>query len=105
MKCVYVIFPNQLFYDVKHISEKHEIYLIEEFLFFKQYNFHKQKIAFHRATMKSYKDYLVSLNHTVNYIDSSNILSDIRNFETEIKRKKINTIRIIDPNDEWLLKE
>ena len=104
MKCVYVIFPNQLFYDVKHINEKHEIYLIEEFLFFKQYNFHKQKIAFHRATMKSYEDYLVSLNRTVNYIDSSNILSDIRNFETEIKRKKINTIRIIDPNDEWLLR-
>jgi len=73
-----------------------------EFLFFKQYKFHKQKIAFHRATMKYYQSFLEKLGHKVQYIDSNNELSDIRNFGSELKRKKVERINIIDPVDEWL---
>ena len=57
MKAINIIFPNQLFKNSSLLENKHEIYLIEEFLFFKQYKFHKQKIAFHRATMKTYQNY------------------------------------------------
>ena len=102
MKAINIIFPHQLFLNNPILKNNNEIYLIEEFLFFKQYKFHKQKIAFHRASMKAYQSYLQSLNLKVNYIESNNILSDIRQFKQEIKSRNIKTINIIDPDDDWL---
>ena len=58
MKEVNILFPNQLFQESPLFDNKAPFYLVEEFLFFKQYPFHKQKIAFHRATMKRYADFL-----------------------------------------------
>ena len=57
-----ILFPHQLFEETFFISKCDTIYLVEEYLFFKQYNFHKQKIAFHRASMKFYEGYLLSKN-------------------------------------------
>ena len=102
MKEINIIFPHQLFRKSPLLENKHEIYLIEEFLFFKQYSFHKQKIAFHRASMKAYQAYLDKLNLTVHYIDSISELSDIRKFGQEIKDKEIDTIHLVDPCDDWL---
>ncbi|MDG1099086.1 MAG: cryptochrome/photolyase family protein, partial [Bacteroidia bacterium] len=85
MKSINLIFPHQLFLNSTLIENSNEIYLIEEYLFFKQYAFHKQKIAFHRASMKAYQRYLEGLNKTVHYIDSANEKSDIRQFQQEIK--------------------
>ena len=65
-----ILFPHQLFEYNTLISTCNTIYLIEEELFFRQYNYHKQKIAFHRASMKFYEDYLQSKNITVVYIDA-----------------------------------
>ena len=59
MQTVKLIFPHQLFQGNPLFSVDGPIYLIEEILFFKQVNFHKQKIAFHRATMKYYENYLI----------------------------------------------
>ena len=47
----YLIFPTQLYYDTKHISKEYSIYLIEEPRYFTDFNFHKLKIAYHRASM------------------------------------------------------
>jgi deoxyribodipyrimidine photolyase-related protein len=102
MQTVNLIFPHQLFLTSPLLENNNEIYLIEEFLFFKQYKFHKQKIAFHRASMKAYQGFLQGLNLRVHYIDSDNKLSDIRNFHQEVKAKKIHTINLIDPSDDWL---
>ncbi|GAB1307517.1 cryptochrome/photolyase family protein [Urechidicola sp. KH5] len=102
MKIINIIFPHQLFEKNPLIENRETIYLIEEFLFFKQYPFHKQKIAFHRASMKAYEKYLKSLNLSVIYIESTNKLSDFRNFKKEILDKKITHINVIDPSDDWL---
>ena len=102
MKVINIIFPHQLFLNSPLLENNHEIYLIEEFLFFKQYKFHKQKIAFHRASMKAYQNYLQGLNLRVHYIDSDNVLSDIRQFHQEIKAKNIHTINLIEATDDWL---
>ena len=56
-----IVFPNQLFEDSPLLENNYDIYLLEESLFFKQFNFHKQKIAFHRASMKYYE--AVSYTH------------------------------------------
>ena len=57
MKSINIIFPNQLFEDSLLIQNNNKTYLIEEYLFFKQYNFHKQKLVFHRSSMKNYEIY------------------------------------------------
>lgn len=99
-----LIFPHQLFSESRLLENKNEIYLIEEYLFFKQYQFHKQKIAFHRASMKAYYNYLQSLGKIVHYIDSESGLSDIRNFGQELINKSIAEIHVLDPTDDWLEK-
>lgn len=50
-----IIFPHQLFEDNPVIAKGREIYLLEEYLFFRQYKFHQQKLLLHRATMKAMK--------------------------------------------------
>ena len=53
-KC-FIVFPNQLFKQTILADSDFQIFLVEEDLFFKQYNFHKQKILFHRSSMKFYQ--------------------------------------------------
>ena len=97
-----LIFPHQLFEESPLLKNGLPIYLIEEHLFFKQYKFHKQKIAFHRATMQSYTSFLKNLGLEVAYISSDNPQSDIRIFLE--KQNEIKTIHYIDPTDNWLSK-
>ena len=101
-KVINIIFPHQLFSESILLKNDHEIYLIEEHLFFQEFNFHKQKIAFHRASMKSYEHFLIEHGKTVHYIESENKLSDIRYFSREIAAKSIKKISLIDPTDDWL---
>ncbi len=104
MKKVNLIFPNQLFKNSPLILEDSIVYLIEEFLFFKQYKFHKQKIAYHRATMKRYEDYLKFKKCKVVYVNSYEEISDIRKLIPFIKSKGISVINYIDPVDNYLQK-
>lgn len=105
MKSINIIFPHQLFQKSPLFENDVPFYIIEEYLFFKQYPFHKQKIAFHRATMKRYSDYLQKdKNFEVNYIEATQAISDIRQFIKELKRQAIEHINYIDPTDNWLQK-
>ncbi len=104
MKAVNLIFPHQLFEHSPLLENELPIYLIEEFLFFKHYNFHKQKIAFHRATMKHYEAFLTSENIKVEYVDTMQKISDIRELIPYLKSKDITHINYIDPVDNWLQK-
>ena len=99
-----LIFPNQLFAESALLENGNPIYLIEEYLFFRQYKFHKQKIALHRASMKSYQAFLEKKGLQVIYINSADELADIRQFKLEIERKQIIEINIVDPVDYWLEK-
>ena len=102
MKTVHFIFPHQLFKHPSWIDQTSTIYLIEEYLFFKQYPFHKQKLVFHRASMKSYEHCLQSLGFEVCYVEAIEDRSDIRMLIAEIKKEGINEISYIDPTDCWL---
>ncbi len=104
MNAVNIIFPHQLFERSVLLENEFIIYLIEEHLFFKELSFHKKKIAFHRASMKSYEHYLKSIGKSVYYIESSHQLADIRNFKHEIDKQGIEQVNVIDPTDNWLQK-
>lgn len=96
-----IIFPNQLFKNSELLSNSKKIILVEEFLFFKHYKFHKQKILFHRMSMKSYKLFLEDKGYDVRYIESTEGNSDIREL---IETLDINKIKIYNPVDNWLSK-
>lgn len=99
-----LIFPHQLFKDSPILKLDIPIYLVEEFLFFTHYKFHKQKIAFHRATMKAYEDYLLSQNKHVNYIEAISDLSDVRQLIPNLQSEGFDKLHIINPTDNWLEK-
>ena len=97
-KIASIVLPNQLFEKSPVFSNRSTIYLVEESLFFNQYVFHKQKLFFHRLSMKKYQDFLKDKGIDVRYIDASEKLSDIRHLIENISNK-YNIIQIIDPND------
>ncbi len=102
MKNAYIIFPHQLFEQYPVAEIEGDYFLVEEYLFFKQYNFHKQKIVFHRASMKFYESYLRQQDLAVEYIESIQELSDVRKLIPYLTQQGYNHIHIIDPVDDWL---
>ncbi|BAO76924.1 cryptochrome/photolyase family protein [Winogradskyella sp. PG-2] len=99
-----LIFPNQLFKTTEVLNQIDTIYLVEEFLFFKHYKFHKQKIAFHRGSMKAYGNYLEGTGKKVNYIEATSKKSDVRHLIPKLIEDGIQKLHIIDPTDNWLQK-
>ncbi|PQJ72919.1 cryptochrome/photolyase family protein [Polaribacter butkevichii] len=104
MKAVNIIFPHQLFETSPLLENGLPVYLVEEYLFFKQYNFHQQKIAFHRATMKQYETFLNAKNIAVHYIASIESISDTRKLIPFLKSEGITMLHYIDPVDNYLEK-
>ncbi|GHC61898.1 cryptochrome/photolyase family protein [Ulvibacter litoralis] len=105
MKSIHLIFPHQLFQKSPLFETKVPVYIIEEYLFFKQYPFHKQKIAFHRATMKRYADFLrKDKKLEVYYIEAIEAISDIRKLIPYLKQQGVEHINYVDPTDDWLQK-
>ena len=102
MKTVHLIFPHQLFEASPLLEVKAPIYLIEEYLFFKQYPFHKQKIAFHRASMKKYAAFLEDQGFQVHYIEAIEPIADIRLLLPKLNSMGVTNISYMDPTDEWL---
>jgi deoxyribodipyrimidine photolyase-related protein len=99
-----LIFPHQLFQYHPAVQPGRTIYIIEEYLFFQQYAFHKQKLLLHRASMKYFEQELVHAGYTVNYIDSTKTFADIRLLIPALKNKGIIAVHIADVADNWLRK-
>ena len=105
MRQINIVLPHQLFKNSPLLNNNSTFYLVEEYLFFKQYPFHKQKIAFHRSTMKKYADFLIKeMNIDVRYIESIDSMSDIRLLLPKLKKMGVEHINYIDPVDSWIQK-
>ena len=104
MNSIFLIFPHQLFKDISLLKKADSVYIIEEYLFFNQYKFHKQKLALHRASMKYYENYLQENEIKTNYIDATNKQSDIRIFIHNIAANQNVSIQLYDVCDHWLEK-
>ncbi|HEX4888080.1 MAG TPA: cryptochrome/photolyase family protein [Luteibaculaceae bacterium] len=98
----HIVLPHQLFWNTDHINPDCEVYMVEEHLFFKEFNFHKIKLVHHRASMQYYRQLLVDRGFVVNYIDATDHRSDIRRLLTDIKARGAQTIRLIEPDDDWM---
>ena len=104
MNSVNIIFPNQLFKHSDLLDNTYPVFLVEEYLFFNHYQFHKQKLAFHRASMQFYKSYLQNLGKTVHYISATDSNSDIRRLLEKLIGEGIQEVHFINPVDNWLEK-
>ena len=104
MKNINLVFPHQLFEKSELLENDYTFYIVEEWLYFKQYDFHKQKIAYHRASMKFYESYLKDEGKKVKYIASDETNADIRKLLAELSENELKTIHFIDPVDDWLSK-
>ena len=105
MKAVSIIFPHQLFLVNPCVDTSRMVYLVEEFLFFNQYSFHKQKIVLHRASMKSYEALLIKKKQPVIYISAKSRLSDIKKLIASLNKEGIEEIHYTDTVDNWLEKK
>lgn len=99
-----IVFPHQLFEVNPAISNGRPVYLVEESLFFNQYNFHKQKLVFHRAAMKYYETFLTSRGTDVVYIEASNTLSDTGSLIEHLIENGVNELHYCSVVDNWLEK-
>lgn len=97
-----IVFPHQLFEQSPLLERVTNIYLVEEWLFFKQYRFHRQKIAFHRASMKFYEQYLLAKGLEVNYIAASEETADVRKLIPYLQSLGVTQVEYLDTTDEWL---
>ena len=104
MSMVSIIFPHQLFLDQPVVISGTPVYLVEEDLFFRQYPFHKRKLAFHRSTMRYYRDHLLQQGAEVHYIRSGDRGSDIRELVEHLATEGIREVVVSDPADDWLEK-
>lgn len=99
---VNLVFPHQLFEDSPLFKNEYPIVLVEEYLFFRQYAFHKQKLAYHRASMKAYERFLLSKGRTVFYIESISDQADIRKLLPFLASQGVEKLHFIDVTDDWL---
>ncbi|RYY70341.1 MAG: cryptochrome/photolyase family protein [Chitinophagaceae bacterium] len=104
MSAITLIFPHQLFKEHPAVKPGQTCYLVEEWLFFSQYHFHKQKLVLHRASMKAYAAFLRKREIEVEYIEATNPLADIRKLLTHLASIDISSIHFADPVDDWLTK-
>lgn len=103
-KVATLVFPHQLFENHPAIQSEQPVFLVEEHLFFQHYPFHKQKLAFHRASMKCYQHHLESRGVTVIYIDAVDDRSDVRRLLTYQLKQGIGELHFCDVTDNWLAK-
>src|ERR1700753_4262829 len=87
-----IIFPHQLFENHPALEKGRAVYLIEEWLFFRQYNFHRQKLVLHRASMKFYEDWLVKKQFEVHYVETTKKENDCRQLLAALASQKITEI-------------
>ncbi len=97
-----LIFPHQLFKKYPALQKERKIVLVEEWLFFKQFQFNKQKLVFHRATMKYYQSLLLHNGFEVEYIESNEDQSDVRKLISKVSKQKVSSIHFSDVADNWL---
>lgn len=93
---MFIIFPNQLYYDLSYKEYGH-VHIVEEPLLFydskRPFKYHKSKLAYLVAAMKEFENHLKSHKVKVTYIK----YNDIENFYKKIKSSQ--EVIFYDPTD------
>ncbi len=101
MKTAALIYPHQLFARHPALQLAEIVVLIEEPLFFSQYNFHRQKLMLHRASMRRYQAELIAEGRTVTYVEARD-LNHTGDVIGVLQRLGIDAAVYCELNDDWL---
>jgi deoxyribodipyrimidine photolyase-related protein len=99
---VQLVFPHQLYDQSALDASGGDFYLIESDLFFLQYQFHQQKLLFHRASMKYYANQLTQKGCSCYYIEAHDPNAQVKVLIKMLAGKGVQKIRLYDPSDNWL---
>ena len=102
MKSASLIFPFQLFKQHPALGGVSSVYLIEEWLYFHQYPFHKHKLLLHRASMQHYAGILRKNSYDVSYIPATDSLCDVRLLIDSLAADGVKSVQYADVVDDWL---
>ncbi|MBC7867775.1 MAG: cryptochrome/photolyase family protein, partial [Gloeobacteraceae cyanobacterium ES-bin-316] len=102
MKEACIIFPHQLFKAHPALKKGRLTILVEENLFFRQYNFHQKKLVLHRASMKAYEVYLKAIGFEVNYLETTDQRADVRELIVWLANNNFLSVFYADVVDDWL---
>lgn len=85
------IFPHHLFEDHPCLKKGRTVFLVEDRRFFSDFLFHKQKLIFHRASLKNYQKFLEEKGYKTVYIEGD--------LELVFEDKKISSVHVVDMDD------
>lgn len=100
-RTVALVYPHQLWESNPAVSRSDLVILVEDPLFFAQYNFHRQKLILHRASMTEFSDHCKRLGKEVLRIESHEIANSA-DIGSILKKKRIKSVLAVDPTDRWL---
>jgi len=104
MYSITILFPHQLYEQHPAASKSRKIIMVEDWLFFRQYSFHKLKLILHHASMKFYQQWLVQQGYDVEYIVSASKLSDTQELIGSLTVKNVKQNHYADTVENWLEK-
>lgn len=104
MKSISLIFPHQLFRQHPALELYRPVVLLEEWLYFRQYHFHQQKLMLHRASMRWYAQLLREKGYQVAYVEATDNRADIRDLIQDLYQQGYAGIYTVNPSDDWLLR-
>jgi len=103
MKEAAIIYPHQLFEDNPVLSKERIIYLVEEPLLMGEFPIHRQKMMFHRLSMKAYGENLQARGYEIVHLKREE-LENTQEVFREITANGSNHLHIMDTTDYWLEK-
>lgn len=102
MSTVSLIFPHQLFKDHPALSKDTDVVLVESPLLFTYQKFHKQKLVYHRATLKTYASYLDAEGYNCTYVEFHEDHAPLKKLVAWLKDNDYTKILAVDPADFYL---
>ena len=100
-KKITLVFPHQLFQEHPALHPDRTVWLVEDYLFFRQLRFHSHKLILHRASMKNYEKLLQTKGFSVHYIDTT-LLTSRNSLGTLLNEAGVTDISLVDVTDTWL---
>ena len=94
-----VLFPHQLYRELGGLSQ---VALVEDPLFFNQYAFHRQKLQFHRASMRCHADHLKGQGLDVSYFECQGQPLDALELCQQWAKAGVQTLFLFRLHDDWL---
>ncbi|MFZ9515378.1 MAG: cryptochrome/photolyase family protein [Bacteroidia bacterium] len=98
---LWLVFPHQLFGSFP--SGTGEVAILEEGLFFTEFAFHKQKLTYHRASMRCYADQLQKQGYRVRYLACDGKALDLSVWVKRWSDEGFRSLHLYRLEDDWLV--